>query len=295
MAYDESWQVIYTDILERIQAHYGTFSKGQKAIARFITEHFDKAAYITARVLGQTVDVSESTVVRFAVELGFDGYPQMQRALQELVRFRLTSVQRMEVANARIGETDILRKVLQADNEKIRITLERIDLQSFESIVSVILSARRIHIVGLRSSAALADFLGYYFNLMFDHVRVAQPSLVGEVFEQMLHIKEGDVCIGISFPRYSQGTLQAMRYARDCGAETIAITDSVDSPLARICTYRLLAASDMASFVDSLVAPLSLINALIVAIGMRRKEELRRNFDRLEKLWENEHIYEQVE
>ena len=283
------------DILTAIQNQMPSFSKGQRLIARFILDSYDKAAFMTASRLGKTVNVSESTVVRFAAELGYDGYPSMQKALQEMIRGKLTSIQRMEVANDRIGDQDVLSTVLQADMEKIRLTLEETDQEDFDQAVDAILSARRIYIVGARSAAALAEFLGFYFRLIFDEVVLVQTTSVSGTFEQMLRVGEKDVVIGISFPRYSSQTVQAMRFARDRGARVLAITDSAASPLTGTASVTLTAKSDMASFVDSLVAPLSLINALIVAVGRRKKTDVSRTFSTLERIWSDYGVYEQAE
>ena len=283
------------DILAAIQNNMSTFSKGQKLIARFILDSYDKAAFMTASRLGKTVNVSESTVVRFAAELGYDGYPAMQKALQEMIRNKLTSIQRIEVSNDRIGDQDVLSMVMQSDVEKIRMTLEEMDRDSFERAVDAIVSARRIYILGVRSATALASFLGFYFNLIFENVVLMHTTSVSEVFEQMLHIGPEDVIIGISFPRYSSRTVKAMSFARDRGARVVAITDCETSPLASIATHTLMAKSDMASFVDSLVAPLSLVNALIVAIGRRKNNDLSQTFGALEQIWAEYQVYEQAE
>ena len=283
------------DILSVIQNSMPTFSKGQRLIARFILESYDKAAFMTASKLGKTVNVSESTVVRFAAELGYDGYPSMQKALQEMIRNKLTSIQRIEVANDRIGNQDILSMVMQSDIEKIRMTLEETDRASFRQAVDAILSAHRIYILGVRSAAALADFLGFYFNLIFDNIVLVHTTSASEIFEQLLRVGPEDVVIGISFPRYSSRTVKAMRFAKDRGANVIALTDSEASPLAEAATETLLAKSDMASFVDSLVAPLSLVNALIVAVGRRRNEDVEQIFADLEQIWSEYGVYEQVE
>ena len=280
------------DILSIIQTRMNTFSKGQKLIARFILESYDKAAFMTASRLGKTVNVSESTVVRFAAELGYDGYPSMQKALQEMIRNKLTSIQRIEVANDRIGNQDVLSMVMQSDIEKIRMSLEELSREEFSAVVDAIVHARRIYILGVRSSATLSDFLTFYFNLIFDNVRQVQSTLASEMFEQMLRVGPEDVVIGISFPRYSTRTARAMEFARDQGATVVAITDSELSPLYQTASLRLLAKSDMASFVDSLVAPLSVINALIVAVGRKKLTEVTDTFRRLEHIWDEYHVYE---
>ena len=283
------------DILTVIQENMSTFSKGQKRIANYILESYDKAAFMTASRLGKTVSVSESTVVRFAAELGYDGYPSMQRSLQKMIRNRLTSVQRIEVSNDRIGDQDLLSSVLQSDIEKIRLTLEEVDRQSFDRAVDAIVSARKIYIMGVRSSASLATFLSFYFNLIFDNVISVAANTASEVFETMLRVGAEDVVIGVSFPRYSSRTVQAMNLARDRGATTIAITDSEASPLAPISNYTLKARSDMASFVDSLVAPLSLVNALLVAVSRKKNDDLAHTFQTLEDIWDEYGVYEKVQ
>ena len=283
------------DILTVIQENMSTFSKGQKRIANYILESYDKAAFMTASRLGKTVSVSESTVVRFAAELGYDGYPSMQRSLQKMIRNRLTSVQRIEVSNDRIGDQDLLSSVLQSDIEKIRLTLEEVDRQSFDRAVDAIVSARKIYIMGVRSSASLATFLSFYFNLIFDNVISVAANTASEVFETMLRVGAEDVVIGVSFPRYSSRTVQAMNFARDRGATTIAITDSEASPLAPISNYTLKARSDMASFVDSLVAPLSLVNALLVAVSRKKNDDLAHTFQTLEDIWGEYGVYEKVQ
>ena len=283
------------DILALIQENMHTFSKGQKRIASLILESYDKAAFMTASKLGKKVNVSESTVVRFAAELGYDGYPDMQRSLQKMIRNRLTSVQRIEVTNDRLGDQDLLSMVLQSDIEKIRLTLEELDRDSFEKAVDAIVSARKLYIIGVRSCAAMATFRSFYFNLIFDNVVKVSATTASEVFESLLRVGEGDVVIGVSFPRYSSRTVQAMNFARSRGATTIAITDSEVSPLSPISTYTLKARSDMASFVDSLVAPLSLINALLVAVSRKKNDDLANTFEDLEKIWEEYGVYEKVQ
>ena len=283
------------DLITKIQSELPGFSKGQKQIARFILEHYDKAAFMTASRLGVTVGVSESTVVRFSTELGYDGYPHLQRALQEMIRNKLTSVQRMEVAGDRMGGRDVLQTVLHADTDMIRVTLDEIDRDAFQGAVDALMGAKRIYILGVRSSSALASFLGFYFNLLFENVTLVHTNSVSEIFEQVLRVGPGDVLFGISFPRYSKRTLSAMKYARDRGARVIALTDSQLSPLARVADHVLLARSDMASFVDSLVAPLSVINALIVAVGMSRRDEIEQTFNKLERIWEEYDVYEKPE
>ncbi|MCI9557104.1 MurR/RpiR family transcriptional regulator [Oscillospiraceae bacterium 50-16] len=282
------------DILALIQENGHTFSKGQKKIASYILESYDKAAFMTASRLGKKVGVSESTVVRFAAELGFEGYPDMQRSLQKMIRSRLTSVQRIEVTNDRLGEQELLPMVLQSDMEKIRLTLEELDRESFERAVDAIVEARKIYIIGVRSAAAIATFLSFYLKLIMNNVTLVSANTASEVFESLFWVGEGDVVIGASFPRYSSRTVQAMNFARDRGAATVAITDSDASPLAPISTYTLKARSDMASFVDSLVAPLSLVNALLVAVSRRKNDSLDHTFQTLEKIWDEYGVYTKV-
>ena len=283
------------DILTTIRSRMDTFSKGQKLIGSYILENYEKAAFMTASRLGHTVNISESTVVRFAAELGYDGYPAMQKAMQEMIRSKLTTVQRIEVSYDRLGTQDVLEKVVQADIEKLRMSLAELSREDFTAAVEAIVKARRIYILGARSSTALADFLTFYFKLIFDNVCQVQASLASDMFEQLLRVGEGDVVIGISFPRYSTRSVRALEFARDQGATVVAITDSELSPLYDTANYRLLAKSDMVSFADSLVAPLSVINALIVAVGRKKSDEVTATFQRLEQIWDEYQVYEKVE
>ena len=283
------------DILAVIQSNMGAFSKGQKLIANFILNSYDKAAFMTASRLGKTVNVSESTVVRFAAELGYDGYPAMQKALQEMIRNKLTAVQRIEVSNDRIGNHDILSMVLQSDIEKIRMTLEEADREAFGHTVDTILDAKRIYILGVRSAAAIASFLGFYFNLIFENVTLVNTTSASEIFEQLLRVKKGDVVIGVSFPRYSKKAVKTMKYASAQKATTVAITDSPLSPLAQYASHVLLARSDMVSFVDSLVGPLSVINALIVTVAIKKKNEVADTLRKIEEIWDEYSVYEKVD
>ena len=284
-----------TDVLSAIHDRLRTFSKGQKLIAGFILQSYDKAAFMTASKLGKTVGVSESTVVRFAVELGFDGYPSMQKTLQEIVRNKLTSVQRIEAANDRIGNQDVVSTVLQADIDTLRRTSETLDRREMDTSVDAILAARHIYIVGVRSSAAIASFLNFYFRNIFDNVSLVPSTATSEMFEQLLRVGREDVVIGISLPRYSSRTIKAMQYARDCGATTISITDKPDAPAGKIADHVLVAKSDMVSIVDSLVAPMSVVNVLIVAVSRKREEEVSKTFKDLERLWDEYDVYERVE
>jgi len=280
-----------TDILTKIETMMPEFSKGQKAIGRYMLEHYDKAAYLTASKLGSVVRVSESTVVRFAIELGFEGYPELQKSLQELIRTKLTSVQRMEITNDRIGDGEVLSKILAGDIDKIRTTLDRIDPAAFDAAVDAIINARHIYISGMRSASLLSGFLGYYFNLMFPDVRTVQATSSSEMFEQLFRIDRGDVFIGISFPRYSKRIIDAIDFAKSKGAVTVALTDSDTSPLARGADHLLIARSDMASFVDSYVAPLSVINALIVAVSKKKQQDVAETFEKLEAIWDEYDVY----
>jgi DNA-binding MurR/RpiR family transcriptional regulator len=283
------------DILELLQEKAPTFSKGQRAIAKYITESYDKAAFLTASKLGKTVGVSESTVVRFAVELGFDGYPSMQKAMREMVLNRLTAVQRIEVANDRIGDQDVVSMVLHSDMEKLRQTGEILDRDAFRASVNALLNARSIYIVGVRSAAPLANFLGYYLGYMFRNVHIVTASGSSEMFEKMVGITAEDAVVAFSFPRYSTATLRAAGYCRSVGATVVGVTDNRQSPLAQYSDHVLLAKSDMVSLVDTLVAPLSVANALIVALAAKREKELAKTFSTLERVWEEYHVYEKRE
>ena len=279
---------VHKDVLKLIAEHAHHFSKGQKRIAQYITEHYEKAAFMTASKLGMTVGVSESTVVRFATEVGFDGYP----ALQEMIRNKLTSIQRIEVTNDQIGDEDVLDKVLNMDIDKIRRTLEETSREDFKAAVDAIVAAENIYVIGAKSAATLARFITYYFNLMFVNVKLVHTTSSSEMFEQIMRIGKNDILIGISFPRYLTQTVKAFKFAKENGATVIAITDSPASPLAEDADHLLLARSDMASFVDSLVAPLSLINALIVAVGLKKRQEICDTFSKLETIWDEYEVYD---
>ncbi len=280
------------NLLSRINDLKSGFSKGQRLIAGFITEHYDKAAFMTAAKLGNTVGVSESTVVRFATELGYDGYPKMQKAMQEMIRDKLTSVQRIEVTQSRISGGNVLENVLTKDIEKIRRTLEETSKEDFEQAVEAIARARTIYIFAVRSSAALASFLGYYYSLIFENVKIINNYGETEIYEKLFRISTEDVIIGISFPRYSNAAIQAMTFAKRRGTKVIALTDSMASPLAAVADYLLIAKSDMAAVVDSLVAPLSMINALIVATVLKMDDEVKHTFSMLENIWEEYDVYQ---
>ena len=264
-------------------------SKGQKRIAEYIVNHYDKAAFMTASKLGDKVQVSESTVVRFAIALGYDGYPALQKALQEMIRNRLTAVQRVEMTGD-MSESAVLGTVFKADMQNIRQTIEDLDEANFSRTVDALCEAERVYVVGVRSSAPLAQFLGYYMNFIRDNVMVI-TSGISDVLEQVARVGEKDVVLGISFPRYSRRTIEAMNYAKGKGATVVSLTDTPLSPLGEASDFCLTARSDMASFVDSLVAPLSMINALIVAMSLRHREEVSEHFAQLESLWERNHVY----
>ena len=278
------------DLSNRINDAYSKLSKGQKRLATYITDNYDKAVFLTAAKLGEVVGVSESTVVRFATHLGYKGYPEFQSALEELVRNKLNSIQRMEVTYGRISQSKILETVLKSDADKIHSTLEKIDQNAFELAVDTI-----IYIIGIRSCAPLASFMAFYFTLMFPNVHLIQTSSSSEIFEQMVRIGKEDVIIGISFPRYSMRTLKAMEFANNRSAKVITLTDSVHSPMNLYSSCNLIADSDMASIVDSLVAPLSVINALIVALCMKKQNEVAKTLEMLEDIWDEYQVYENDE
>lgn len=278
------------DLMRTIQMKFPRLSKGQKLIAEYILKHYDKAAFMTAAKLGLSVGVSESTVVRFANELGFSGYPKLQKALQELIKNKLTTVQRIELTNDYMNEESALKGVLKSDMENIRATLEKINHNTFEDVVSSIFKAKTIYIIGLRSSTALAEFLGFYLNIILDNVKVVGYGM-SDIFEQLINISEEDLVIGIGFPRYAARTIESLSYAQSKKATVVAITDSLLSPLASKADYTLIAQSNMASFVDSLVAPLSVINALIIAVGLSEKDKISTTFNNLEEIWEEYQVY----
>ena len=282
------------DLLKTIEEKMPSFSKGQKLIGSYVLEHYDKAAYMTAAKMGKIVGVSESTVVRFAIELGYDGYPDFQTSLKKLIPARLTSFQRVEVTNSLFGDGNVLEKVLLSDAEKIRRTLEEIDQGSFEEAVDKIVSAKTIYIIGVRSSSSLAGFLNYNLRMIFDRVVFVQTTSGSEMFEQIMSIGKDDVMVAISFPRYSKRLKNATSFAKHAGADVIAITDSTASPIAPSADQLLLAKSDMASFADSLVAPMSIINALIVALSRAKQEELRVRLRLLEDIWDEYDVYDKI-
>ncbi len=280
------------DLLSEIAEKLPKLSKGQKQIAHYMLEHYEKAAYMTASKLGALVGVSESTVVRFAGEFGFEGYPELQHSLQELIRTKLTTLQRIEIANDRIGDSDLLESVMMSDVDNIRHTLDKIDRNCFNRAVDALIGARTVYIVGMRSSSTVARFLTFYLELILPQVKLVRSTGGSEVFEQILRISSEDVMVGISFPRYSKRIINALEYAKSQGAHVIALTDSETSPIAAHADELLLAKSQMASFVDSLVAPLSIINALIVAIGKKKQAETAATFEKLERIWDEYEVYD---
>lgn len=283
------------DLMNRINRYYGSMSKGQKLLANYIADYYDKAVFLTAAKLGETVGVSESTVVRFAMTLGYKGYPDFQKALEEMVRNKLNSIQRMEVTYGRISQPKILESVLRSDEEKIKETLQNIDDRAFEMAVGTILNADKVYVIGIRSCASLASFLAFYLNLIFENVVLLNTNNSSEIFEQMIRINSKDVIIGISFPRYSMRTLKALEFANNRNAKVITLTDSVNSPMNLYSSCNLIARSDMASIVDSLVAPLSVINALIVSLCMKKQDEVASTLEVLENIWDEYQVYERDE
>ena len=266
-------------------------SKGQKKLASYITDNYDKAVFLTAAKLGKAVGVSESTVVQFATQLGYKGYPEFQRALEELVRNKLNSIQRMEVTYGRISQSEILASVLQSDIEKIKLTMAKIDQKAFEAAVDMILNSKRVYVIGIRSCAPLANFLFYYLNLILDNITLVTTCSSSEIFEQLIRIDENDTIIGISFPRYSMRTLKALEFASNRKANVITLTDSEHSPINLYSSCNLIARSDMASIVDSLVAPLSVINALVVALCMKKQKSVVATLETLEHIWDDYQVY----
>ena len=286
---------INNELLQKIDEKYPRLSKGQKKLADYIRQEYDKAAFLTAAKMGEVVGVSESTVVRFAMTLGYKGYPEFQKALEELVRTKLNSIQRMEVTYGRISQGEILTSVLQADIEKIKLTMGSMDQEAFEMAVDTILKAKRIYVIGIRSCAPLASFLSYYLQLICEDVTLVNTNSSSEIFEQLIRIGQDDVVIGISFPRYSMRTLKALEFANNRNAKVITLTDSVHSPMNLYSSCNLIARSDMASIVDSLVAPLSVINALVVALCMKKQKEVVATLETLEKIWDEYQVYSKDE
>jgi DNA-binding MurR/RpiR family transcriptional regulator len=278
------------DIVSKINEKYNTLSKGQKKLATYIMDNYDKAVFLTATKLGNTVGVSESTVVRFAMSLGYKGYPEFQKSIEELVRTRLNLVEKMEVTYGRKSQSEILENVLKADAEKIINTLENTDEKAFDLAVNTLINARRVYIIGIRSCAPLASFLSFYLNMILENVVQINTNSTTEIFEQMMHINKEDVIVGISFPRYSMRTLKALEFANNRKAKVITLTDNIHAPINLYSSCNLVAKSDMVSIVDSLVAPLSVINALVVALCMKRKREVIQTLEELELVWDEYQI-----
>ena len=279
------------DVITRINEHYGKMSKGQKAISAFIYDHYDQAVFMTASRLGETVGVSESTVVRYAMFIGYNGYPEFQRDLEEWVQNKINSVQKIGAKYGKSTQSEILTSVLQADIEKLQDTIQKLDPVAFETAVDIILEAKTVYVMGVRSCEPLAEFLNFYLNMIRGSVVLLKTTSISETFEQMIRIDGQDAMIGISFPRYSMRTLKAMEFANDRNAKVITVTDSVHSPMNLYSSCNLLARSDMVSIVDSLVAPLSVINALVVAMCLKRPEEVKRSLKDLEEAWNNYQVY----
>ena len=280
------------DIIGKLKSMRDSMSKSQKRIADYIFEHYDKAAFMTAAKLGEKVGVSESTVVRFASELGFEGYPEFQHLLREIIKNKLTAVQRMEITSSKFAEKDILTTVLTSDIDKLRQTLESVSVDDFTSSVDTIMKSKNIYVLGARTCFSIANFLGFYLNLISLNVKLITTNSASETFEQIFSVNSDDVVIAISYPRYSRRTLNAVKYAHKCGAKIIVITDSEISPIVSYADHKLIARSDMSNFVDSLVAPLSIINALIVALVMRNEDRVSSNFAALENIWDEYQVYE---
>ncbi len=284
-----------SQLSERIRLKSAGFSKGQRRIARYIEEHADKVAFMTASKLGKTVGVSESTVVRFATEIGYSGYPALQQAMQEMVRSKMTSVQRLERTFSNIAAESLLDAVLEQDIDILKRTKENMDREAFYKAADALMGAKRVYVLGAGSSLALATFLAHYLRLIFDTVQLIDATSEASILQQMIRVGEGDAIIAISFPRYSKKAAKTMKYASDRGMATIGITDSPLSPLAQYASHLLLARSDMVSFVDSLVGPLSVINALIVTVAIRKKEEVARSLEQIERIWDEYGVYEKVD
>ena len=278
-------------LISDIQTQYTRLSKGQKLIAQYILNNYDKVAFMTACKLGETVGVSESTVVRFANALGYSGYPKLQAALQELIKNKLTTVQRVEMANDYSDENTILNKILKGDMDNIRETLEEIDGEAFQEATARLLKARKIYILGMRTSFVVAQYLGFYLGIILDNVHTVRMDM-GDAFEQIVRIGEGDVVIAFSFPRYSKKSFQLVKYAKEKGAHVISITDSLFAPIASVSDNTLIVKSNMASFVDSLVPAMSVSNALAVSVGMKEKEDIKEHFDDLEQMWDKYGMFE---
>jgi DNA-binding MurR/RpiR family transcriptional regulator len=283
------------DLIERINLNYKSFSKGHKLLADYIEKNYDKAVFLTAASLGEVVGVSESTVVRFAMNLGYKGYPEFQSALEEMVKTKLNSIQRMEVSKEKLSNSDILEGVLREDEELIKDTRNFTDKRSFEKAVNILLEAEHVYVIGIRSCEPLAEFFAFYLNLIRKDVINLRTNSTNEIFEQMIHIQDKDAIVCISFPRYSKRTLMALEFARSRNAKTITLTDSINSPLNNYSTCNLLAKFNVTSFVDSLVAPLSIINALLTAVSFKKRNDVTKTLSFLEDIWKQYQVYENDE
>ena len=280
-----------TDLMTRMNECYASMSKGQKKLASYIASNYDTAVFMTAAKLGMTVGVSESTTVRFATLLGYDGFPEFHKALEDVVKEKLRAISRIEIKSSDMTKTEVLETIMRSDANKINQTLETLSKSAFEEAIDSIMAARKTYVIGIRTCMPLAQFLGFYLNLLFEDVCIVGTNSASEIFEQMINVNEQDVVIGISFPRYSMRTLKAMEFANDRNAKVISITDDKNSPLNLYSSCNLIARSDMATVVDSLVAPLSVINALIVSLCMKKPDEVTGKLDMLERLWEDYQVY----
>ncbi|MBN2287486.1 MAG: MurR/RpiR family transcriptional regulator [Tissierellales bacterium] len=278
------------DLIKLIQSHYPKFSKGQKAIAQFIIEHYERAAFMTASKIGQTVDVSESTVVRFATALGFDGYPELQKSLQVMIKNKLTTVQRISLNEAQDDSDEFIRRVLKNEVNSLRNYYEELDEKRLDKASDLILGARKIYILGMRVSYTLALYLGFYLDVILENVKVMNLGS-NSLFEQMVRINEDDLFVIISYPRYSKQSLDAVNFAKERNAKILAITDTESSPFYSISDVALLGKSNMVSFIDSLVTPMAVINSLITSVGLKEKQDIVKYFDLLEDVWDKYSIY----
>lgn len=282
-------------VFKLIEEKYDTFSKGHKKIAKYILEHYETASFMTAAKLGKAVDISESTVVRFASELGFKGYPEFQDQMQKILREKLTGVQRIDVAKSQMNSINVLDNMLNSDANRIIQTLHYVSKEDFDKAIDIVCSAKTIYILGVRSSSFLAGFLKYYFKLIFDSVILVDVSSDSEIYEQIFRISENDVCIAFTFPRYSSQSINAVKFMKDRDVKVIAFTDKRTSPIAKYADCLLLAQSDMVSVADSIVAPMSLVNAMIVAVTLKKGDEVKTNYASLERIWDEYHVYDKIE
>ena len=282
----------HLNLLQRIEKKSSEFSKGQRRLAQYITENYDIAAYLTASKLGKEAGVSESTVVRFAYQLDYEGYPELQKAIQVIVKTNSNSIQRMSLSSKRYQEKGVLKSILYTDSERLRDTIQSgVDEEEFNRSVMLINDARRLYILGARSAAYLAGLMGYYFKMMFDNVIIVDANSTSETLEQIYDISDKDVMMGITFPRYSKRTICALQYAKNHGAKTIALTDNMQSPIVEYADCKLIAKSDVMTIVDSLVCPLSVVNAMVTAIALLRKDDVEKRLMALEEFWNEYDVY----